>query len=60
VKRPTTNGVMVSMAWVNMMARIQTDGLPVNVGPMMDEFAVQNGVDPNSASSSSLPAGITF
>jgi hypothetical protein len=42
------NGVIVSMGWVNSMAKIMNDGLPLNVGEMMNEFMTQNG-QPESA-----------
>jgi hypothetical protein len=40
------------MNWVNMMAAVQSSGLPVDVGAMMEDFIVQSG----GASSSSTAA----
>jgi hypothetical protein len=31
------------MAWINMMADMQTQGLPINVAAMMDSLGTQQG-----------------
>jgi hypothetical protein len=34
------------MAWIDMMAQMATQGLPVNVGQLMDQLAQQQGGAP--------------